>query len=131
MTRREMALVSGALAAARKSAKAQAMKYRSALDGMESKVDIGSFDPIAYTLTLHDAAPLALTFRANTKREAEAWQKKLRPKIVELMGGFPQTKPPLQSQTLEVREYPNYRREKFVFQSRPGAMVLGYLLTPK
>jgi dienelactone hydrolase len=126
-----MALVSGALAAARKSAKGQAAaKYRSALDGMESKVNIASFDPIACTLTLHDAAPLALTFRANTKREAEAWQKKLRPKIVELMGGIPQTKSPLQSQTLEVREYPNYRREKFVFQSRPGVMVLGYLLTP-
>jgi dienelactone hydrolase len=132
MTRREMALVSGALVAARKSAKGQAaVKYRSALDGMESKVDIASFDPIAYTLTLHDAAPLVLTFRANTKREAEAWQKKLRPKIVELMGGIPQTKSPLQPQTLEVREYPNYRREKFVFQSRPGVMVLGYLLTPK
>jgi dienelactone hydrolase len=131
MTRREMALVSGALAAARKSAKGQAaMKYRSALDGMESKVDIASFDPIAYTLTLHDAAPLALTFRANTKRDAEAWQKKLRPKIVELMGGIPQTKWPLHPQTLEVRDYPNYRREKFVFQSRPGVMVLGYLLTP-
>ncbi|HXA48660.1 MAG TPA: alpha/beta hydrolase family protein, partial [Candidatus Acidoferrum sp.] len=132
MTRREMALVGGALAAARKSAKGQpAMKYRSALDGLEGKVDAASFDPIAYTMTLHDAAPLALTFRARNRREAEAWQKKLQPKIVELMGGFPQTKVPLQSQTLEVREYPNYRREKFVFQARPGVMVLGYLLTPK
>jgi hypothetical protein len=65
MTRREMALVGGALAAARKSAKGQpAMKYRSALDGLEGKVDSASFDPIAYTLTLHDAAPLALTCAA-------------------------------------------------------------------
>jgi dienelactone hydrolase len=127
-----MALVGGALAAARKSAKGQpAMKYRSALDGLEAKLDPASFDPIAYTLTLHDAAPLALTFRAGNRREAEAWQKKLRPKIAELMGGFPQTKAPLQSQTLEVREFPNYRREKFVFQARPGVMVPGYLLTPK
>ena len=34
-------------------------------------------------------------------------------------------------QTLEVREYPAYAREKFVFESRRGVWVLGYLLTPK
>jgi dienelactone hydrolase len=127
-----MALVGGALVAARKAGKGQtAMKYRSALDGLETKVDVATFDPIAYTLTLHDSAPLALTFRAGGRREAEAWQKKLRPKIVELMGGFPATKAPLRAQTLELKEYPKYRREKFVFQSRPGVGVLGYLLTPK
>ena len=133
MTRRELALVGGAVLAARKAGRAQgaAAKYRSALDGLESKIDIARFDPIAYTLKLHDEAPLALTFRASGRRDAEAWQKKLRPKIEELMGGFPKTATPLQSQTLEVKEYPNYRREKFVFQSRPGLGVLGYLLTPK
>ena len=46
-----------------------------------------------------------------------------------MLGGFPE-KCPLQPQTLEVREFPGYRREKFVFQSRPGVSVLGYLLTP-
>ncbi|MBS1855329.1 MAG: acetylxylan esterase [Acidobacteria bacterium] len=132
MTRRELALVGGAVLAARKRAKAQsAPKYRSALDGMQEKVAMGDFDPIAYTLKLHDEAPLALTFRATGRREAEAWQKKLRPKIEELMGGFPKTRPPLESETLEVKEYPGYRREKFVFHSRPGVAVLGYLLTPK
>ena len=29
---------------------------------------------------------------------------------------------PLESQTLEVRDFPGYRREKFVFQSRPGVL---------
>ena len=33
--------------------------------------------------------------------------------------------------TLEFRDFPAYRREKFVIQSRPGVSVLGYLLTPK
>ena len=37
----------------------------------------------------------------------------------------------LQPQTLEVKDYPGYRREKFVFESSPGVGVLGYLLTPK
>jgi len=71
-----------------------------------------------------------MAFRATTRKQAEAWQKQLRPKIVELMGGFPEKRSPLQPQTLEVRDYPGYRREKFVFQSRPGLGVLGYLLTP-
>jgi dienelactone hydrolase len=131
MTRRELALVGGALAAAKKRGRAQTTRYRSALDGMESKVDVASFDPIAYTLKLHDEAPLAMTFRAGSRSEAEAWQKKLRPKIEELMGGFPKKKSPLKPQTLEVREFPNYRREKFVFEAKPGSPVLGYLLTPK
>src|SRR5262249_6597241 len=37
----------------------------------------------------------------------------------------------LQPETLEVRDFPGYTREKFVFESRPGLAVLGYLLTPK
>jgi dienelactone hydrolase len=51
--------------------------------------------------------------------------------MLELVGGFPEKRALLQPQTLEVRDFPGYRREKFVFQSRPGLDVLGYLLTPK
>ena len=32
--------------------------------------------------------------------------------------------------TLEIRELPGYKRERFVFESRPGFGVLAYLLTP-
>src|SRR5882724_2637490 len=135
MTRRDLGRLTAAAAAlaARRPGRAQtaAAKYTSALNGIESKVDVASFDPIAYTLKLHDEAPLAMAFRAANRRDAEAWQKKLRPKIEELMGGFPKTKTPLGAQTVEVKEYPNYRREKFVFRSRPGVGNLAYLLTPK
>jgi dienelactone hydrolase len=47
------------------------------------------------------------------------------------VGGFPTTRAPLAAETLEVREFPGYRREKAVFTSRPGLGVLAYLLTPK
>jgi dienelactone hydrolase len=132
MTRRDLARLSaaGALLARSKSPAAAPAKYTSALDGFETKVDPATFDPIAYTLKLHDEAPVRLTFRATTRKQAEAWQKQLRPRVVELMGGFPAKPAPLQQQTIEVKEYPGYRREKFVFQSRPGLGVLGYLLTP-
>jgi len=131
MTRRDLACLSTAAALLpRRRSQAAPAKYSSALDGLESKVDVAAFDPIAYTLKLHDAAPLRMAFRATNRRQAEAWQKQLRPKIIELVGGFPDKAAPPQAQTIEVREFPGYRREKFVFQSRPGVGVLGYLLTP-
>jgi dienelactone hydrolase len=106
-------------------------KYTGALDGFESKIVPTNFDPVHFTDQLYEAAPLRMTFQAKTKKQAELWQAKLRAKLIELIGGFPEKRSPLESQTLEVREFPGYRREKFVFQSRPGAWVLGYLLTPK
>jgi len=131
MTRRDLARISaGAALVTRRQARAAAANYTSALDGLEKKVDVAAFDPIAYTLKLHDAAPLRMAFRATDRKQAEAWQKRLRPKVIELMGAFPETKSPLKALTLEVKEYPGYRREKFVFESRPGLGVLGYLLAP-
>jgi dienelactone hydrolase len=87
-------------------------------------------DPVHWTLETYKSAPLQLTFRASTKTEAEAWQHQLRAKLTELIGGFPQQKLPLNPQSIETRDFPNYRREKFLFQSRPGVAVFGYLLTP-
>ena len=54
----------------------------------------------------------------------------MRAKVTELVGGFPAGDGALNAQTLEVREFPAYRREKPIFESRPGLAVLGYLLTP-
>lgn len=133
MTRRDLGRLAtaGALLQARSARAQSAKKYTGALDGFEAKVDAKNFDPVAFTRTLYDAAPLRMTFQAKTKKQAELWQSRLRPKIAELVGGFPEKRPALETQTLETRDFPNYRREKFVFQSRPGSWVLGYLLTPK
>src|SRR5437868_14267263 len=95
-------------------------KYTGALDGFEDKVDAAGFDPVLYTRKLYESAPLELTFRATNRKQAEAWQKRLRSKVTELLGGFPATRVPLAAETLEVREFPRYRREKFIFTSRPG-----------
>ncbi len=105
-------------------------KYGGALEGWESKMDLKEFDPVAWTLERYQAAPLRLTFRATTRKQAEAWQRELRAKLTELLGGFPETRSSLRSQTLEVRDFPNYHREKFVYQGRPGSYVLAYLITP-
>ncbi|MCS6951648.1 MAG: alpha/beta hydrolase family protein [Bryobacterales bacterium] len=125
ISRRELGLAAlGSTALAQSS-------YTGALDGFETKVDLAAFDPVMFSQRRYQRAPLRLTFRASTRRQAEAWQRRLRDKLVELLGGFPRERAPLAPQTLEVREFAAYRREKFVFTSRPGLMVLGYLLTPK
>ena len=131
MTRRELGklAVSGAALLPKQRARAAA-RYTGALDGLEDKVDAPSFDPVLFSKKLYESAPLRMTFRARTRAQAELWQKKLRARVVELLGGFPKERVPLKAQTLEVREFPGYRREKFVFQSREGSAVLGYLLTP-
>ena len=120
MTRRELGKLAAAgsfalLPAARAGTQAG---YGGALEGFEGKVDAAAFDPVLYTRKLYESAPLRLTFRAENRKQAEAWQKRLRAKITELLGGFP-ARSPLQPQTLEVREFPAYRREKFVFREPP------------
>lgn len=130
MTRRDLgklAMAGGALLQVR----AETPKYTGALDGLEAKVDMAGFDPVHFTDQLYVSAPLRMTFQAKTRRQAEQWQVRLRTKLTELLGGFPEKRSPLEPETLEVRDFSTYRREKFVFQGRPGAWLLGYLLTPK
>ena len=90
MTRRDLGKLALAGAALDNvSAQDKSPQYAGALDGFENKVDAAGFDPVRYTIELHDAAPLRMTFRAATRAEAEAWQRGLRAKIAELVGGFP------------------------------------------
>ncbi len=132
MTRRDLGKLAGATALLQKQAvSADAPKYTGALDGYLDKVNGAGFDPVVFTHKLYESAPLRLSFQAQNRKDAEVWQKNLRAKVTELIGGFPQKRSALETQVLEVREFPGYRREKFVFQSRPDAWVLGYLLTPK
>ena len=131
LTRRQLGLAGLGAAALAGSATPAAAAYSGALDDVGDRVDADHFDTQTWSLALYEDAPLEMTFNASSAKDAERWQKKLREKVTELIGGFPAKKVPLEAQTLEVREFPTYRREKFVFMSRPGVGVLGYLLTPK
>ena len=99
--------------------------------GAEAMTPKAEFDPVHWTLETYQSAPLRMTFSAKNKAQAEQWQREFRAKLTELVGGFPHERVALNSQTIETREFPGYRREKFVFNSRPGVAVAGYLLTPK
>ncbi|PYQ94655.1 MAG: acetylxylan esterase, partial [Acidobacteria bacterium] len=82
------------------------------------------------TRDLYAAAPRRLRFEARTRGQAEEWQQQLRARLTDLLGAFPLERQPLRPVTLETRAFPGYRREKIVFDSRPGVSVLAYLLLP-
>jgi dienelactone hydrolase len=130
ITRRALAIAAVGAAAVAQT-KTEETNYHGALDGLEDKVKLPEFDSLDFTRKLYEKAPLKLTFRATSRKDAEAWQKRLRAKMLELMGGFSDRGKPPVAQVLESREFPGYTREKFMFESRPGLAVLGYALLPK
>jgi dienelactone hydrolase len=105
--------------------------YVGPLTGVTTGLEDRAFDPVAFGRGLFAAAPRRLRFQARTRSDAEAWQQTLRAKLTELVGGFPSERPPLRPAVLETRSFSGYRREKIVFESRPGVSVLAYVLLPQ
>src|SRR5262245_23880295 len=134
LSRRELGRMATGMAAAHsvqlRAQDSTSNTYIGPLTGVSDGLQDRRFDPVAYTRDLYAAAPRQLRFRARAQREAAAWQKTLRAKLTELVGGFPATRVPLRPVTLETREFSGYRREKIVFDSQPGVSVLAYLLLP-
>ncbi|HKB13207.1 MAG TPA: alpha/beta hydrolase family protein [Vicinamibacterales bacterium] len=120
--------VSGA--AGSQTAQTPTSSYVGPLTGVGTAVDDRRFDPVVFACDLYAAAPRRLRFQARTRADAEAWQRELRAKVIDLAGGFPAERSPLRARTLESRSFQGYRREKVVFDSRPGVSVLAYVLTP-
>src|SRR5258706_8950372 len=135
LSRRELAHMAAGLAAAPGSQalgqQAATSAYIGPLTGVDTAIEGRRFNPVAYTLDLYAAAPRRLRFQARSRGEAQQWQKKLRMKLTELIGGFPAQRQPLRPLTLETRTFPGYRREKVVFDTRPGVSVLAYVLMPE
>jgi dienelactone hydrolase len=134
VTRRELGKMMAGLTAAQAlplDAQAPASSdYIGPLTGVTTDIADRRFDPVAYALDLYAAAPRKMRFQALSKAQAERWQKTLRAKLAELVGLFPSDSPPLRPVTLETRTFSGYRREKIVFNSRPGVSVLAYVLLP-
>jgi dienelactone hydrolase len=140
MSRRELGRRAAGLMMARavpspaESQPAAPPSYTGPLTGVESAVAGRGFDPVAHIRDLYAAAPRQLRFQARTRADAEAWQRALRAKVVELLGGLPVTQgtpaAPLRPATLDTRSFAKYRRDKIVFDSAPGVSVLAYVLVP-
>ena len=128
LTRRQFGLTAAAGAAVIGHAETRRQESGT-VEASNKNLELDELDPVHWTLQRYQSAPLRMTFRATNRADAEIWQQELRAKLIELIGGFPE-RIPLRPETLEVRQYPGYRREKLLFQSRPGVAVIGYLLTP-
>lgn len=74
-------------------------------------------DTLTFSHQLYDNTPRELAFKAKSLSEAVEWQGILREKLIELMGGFPETKCKLQPETLEINEFDGYNRETILFDS--------------
>lgn len=130
ITRRALARLAPAAALGSAPLQAQETGYHGPLTGVDAKADDRALDPLPFALKLVEEAPRKLRFTAGNPKEALQWQKKLRAKLVELLGGFPEERTPLRPVALETREFRGYRREKIIFDTREGASVLAYILTP-
>ncbi|HXG67605.1 MAG TPA: alpha/beta hydrolase family protein [Blastocatellia bacterium] len=89
------------------------------------------FDTVRFSLDLYEHHRPAMSFTATNRRSALLWQKRVRGKLLELIGGLPARRVALRPQILEKKEFPNYTREKVIFQSRENLSAFGYLLLPK
>ena len=88
ITRRALGM--SAMGAAAFAEAQEANTYRGALDGFDSKVKPAGFDTLDISRKMYESAPLKMTFRATNRKDAEAWQKRFRAKLTELVGGFPE-----------------------------------------
>ncbi len=88
-------------------------------------------DPMDRINRLYANARLQLTFDAQGEEQARAWQRTLRKRLTELLGGIPVAADDLAPRLGAVQEFPAYVRQEISLQSRPGERVPGYLLTPK
>jgi len=89
------------------------------------------FDTLVFCRETYDRITQSMAFRATTRAEAEHWQKQLRPKLVELLGGLPEQQCDLRPESVKTEEFESYRRENVLFQSRENVTVFSYLLLPK
>jgi dienelactone hydrolase len=89
------------------------------------------FDSLQFSLASYEENKPSMSFAAKTEKSARLWQKRVRGKVIDLLGGFPQKRSALQAKVLDKKEFKDYTREKIIFQSRDNLTVLGYLVLPK
>jgi hypothetical protein len=92
MSRRELVRMAAAVTTGRAlplAAQTPSADYIGPLTGITAGLDDRRFDPVQYARDRYNAAPRRLRFQAGTRSQAEDWQRTLRAKLTELLGGFP------------------------------------------
>jgi len=87
------------------------------------------FDTLDFSLDLYRKNQPQMAFAARSLGAARAWQRRLRRKLVQLLGGFPQPVP-LRPRVVERKRFEGYTRETVLFQSRENLTAFAYFLLP-
>ena len=104
-------------------------QYRGPLSA--SEVTDRQLDTLQFSLSSYESIKPSMSFSAKNEAAARVWQKRVRGKLTELLGGFPTSRVALQARILEKKRFNGYTREKVIFQSRETLSVFGYLLLPE
>jgi dienelactone hydrolase len=96
----------------------------------ETPISGERLDTLVYSLNRYEKVHPSLSFRAGARGEAAQWQRKLRQRLVESLGGFPAERGRLAPRVLRKEQMDGYAREQILFWSRPELQVFGYLLVP-
>src|SRR5579859_6556016 len=78
----------------------------------------------------YESAARQQRFQAQSRSEAEAWQKSLRETITRLLGGKPDMSGDFDPHVIESVKEEGYTREKIVIQMQPGEYMPCYILIP-
>lgn len=88
------------------------------------------YSPMHFIDELYKRNQPQLAFNAETVAEWKTWRRKLKSKVLELLGGMDDPRCDLQPRVLERKQMDGYTREKVVYSSRPEMLVPAYILIP-
>ena len=89
------------------------------------------FEVLDYTNNKYENLKHQMSFSAKNIQQAQSWQKLLRSKLIDLIGGLPEKRKKLNSKVIKIEDFGTYSRETILFYSGEKMKVFGFLLFPK
>lgn len=89
-----------------------------------------TLDPHAFFLKEYETVMPAMRFSARRLADAQAWQRKARRKLNELMGDFPAVGGDVPCRTFETVRRDGWSRTRLELETQPGLLANGYYLVP-
>ena len=90
-----------------------------------------NFEVLDYTNNKYENLKPQLSFSAKNIEEAVSWQKLLKSKLIDLIGGISNNREKLNSSVVKIEDFETYTRETILFDSDEKMKVFGFLLLPK
>ena len=89
------------------------------------------FSLLEYLHRLEKKTKPQFSFKSQSLKKGKLWQKRLRGKLIELLGDLPREKIPLGPRIVERVKEDGYYREKIVFDGEQGFSIPAYVLVPE